>query len=119
MKAHEIIDAMEDRLRARFHCLFTIHMDPIDQSDPITVILSEKISAIVREISPDLDLHDFRLTHGGRGLKFSIFDIGARVEGPYTEDQLRKMVQKQLLALDPSYMTVIKFDRLYLPEHQK
>jgi len=118
MKAHEIIDAMEDRLRAQFHCPFTIHMDPIDQSDPMTVILSEKIAAIVRGISPELDVHDFRLTHGGRGLKL-IFDIGVPAGCPYTADQLRKMVQKQLLALDPSYMTVIKFERLYLPEHQK
>ena len=118
MKAHEIIDAMEDRLRARFHCPFTIHMDPIDQSDPMTMVLSEKIAAIVRGISPQLDMHDFRLTHGGRGLKL-IFDIGVPAGCPYTEDQLRKMVQKQLQALESSYVTVIKFDRMYLQEYQK
>ena len=118
MKAHEIIDAMEDRLRAQFHCPFTIHMDPIDQSDPMTMVLSEKIAAIVRGISPQLDMHDFRLTHGGRGLKL-IFDIGVPAGCPYTEDQLRKMVQKQLQALESSYVTVIKFDRMYLQEYQK
>jgi len=112
MLAHEIIDGMEYKLQEAFHCQVTVHMDPIDLNDPQTVALSERVGAIVKRISPALSMHDFRLTHGGRGLKL-IFDVLVPHSCSCTDEAIRRQIKAELEKINKNYSAVIRVDRSY------
>lgn len=112
MLAHEIIDAMEYKLQEAFHCQITVHMDPIELDDPQTLELSGRVGAIVRDIDPALSMHDFRLTHGGQGLKL-IFDVLAPHSCAKTDEAIRQQIRTELGKIDKSYSAVIRVDRSY------
>lgn len=113
MRAHEIIDAMEYRLQQSFHCEVTVHMDPIAVADPQTVEIGGQIAQIVRQVDSSLTMHDFRMTHGGRGLKF-IFDVAVPASCRCTDEALREQIKQAIARLNSSYDAVIKIDRLYI-----
>lgn len=112
MAAHEVVDRMEELLQEQFHCQITVHMDPIDNEDPQTVFLAERIQAMARAVDPALRMHDFRLTHGGLGLKL-IFDLLVPQGVALSDEEIERQMQIKILELDASYRAVIRVDRSY------
>lgn len=112
MAAHEVVDRMEEALQEKFHCQITVHMDPIDNEDPQTIFLAERMKVLALSIDPELRMHDFRLTHGGRGLKL-IFDLLVPQRVVLSDEEIEKQMQKKITELDDSYQAVIRVDRSY------
>lgn len=74
MDSHELIDKIENDIEKQYGIDLTIHMDPIDVSNPETIRLKEKAINALKEIDSNLSLHDFRVVHGKNRCNV-IFDV--------------------------------------------
>ena len=61
---HDAIDNIERELRARFGCVATIHMDPIETDNAAVDALRAQIAALAKELDPAVTIHDFRVVPG-------------------------------------------------------
>ena len=61
---HDVIDNIERELRARFGCVATIHMDPIETDNTAVDALRAKTVALAKTLDPAVTIHDFRVVPG-------------------------------------------------------
>ena len=111
MAAHDTIDEVEQEIKNRYHILTVIHMDPV-ATDQETVQLRDRVAALVREIDPELSIHDFRITAGPRRTNL-IFDVVAPFRCPLTDGQLREASGRKVKELSPTYYAVVEVDHAY------
>ena len=111
MAAHDTIDAVEQEIKNKYHILTVIHMDPISL-DESTVQLRQQIAALVREIDPELSIHDFRITAGPKRTNL-IFDVVAPYRCPLSDSELRAAIDRKANELSPTYFTVVEIDHAY------
>ena len=113
LKAHELIDGLEMRLRGKYHVDVTVHMDPIVMNDPEINRLRELMEKTVAEVDARLSMHDFRSTttyHSGRNL---IFDVVVPPECKLRDAEVRHLIRDKAAAINENYHTVVRIDRLY------
>ena len=109
---HDTIDNIEHELSHELGCLAVIHMDPIDNSDEFTLELKSKIRDFVKNISPELTIHDFRIVKGPTHTNI-IFDIVVPPKFRLKNEELRSKIADDIKSLDESYNAVIEIDREY------
>ena len=61
---HDEIDNIERELQNTLNCTATIHMDPVVTDDPVANQLKDTVEMFLKELSPDLKMHDFRTVAG-------------------------------------------------------
>lgn len=71
---HEIIDNMEYECLKQYGIHLVIHYDPVITDDPELAELKEAVESLLKEISPELSLHDFRMIPG-RQHRNLVFDV--------------------------------------------
>lgn len=111
MAAHDTIDSVEQEIKEKYGILTVIHMDPIAQ-DETTLELRERMAQLVREIHPELTIHDFRMTAGPKRTNL-IFDVVAPYRFELTDSQLRAAIQEKARILSPNYFTVVEIDHAF------
>ena len=74
LKAHDVIDQMEQDIFSEFGCITTIHMDPIVVDDEEINNMRKETEEIVKNINENFSIHDFRMTDGGERINL-IFDL--------------------------------------------
>lgn len=111
MAVHDTIDGIEQELKARYHILAVIHMDPIAMDDT-TVEMRIKTAQMVHEISPDLSVHDFRMTAGPKRTNL-IFDVVVPYHFHLSDNELRALIDQRAKAMSPTYYTVVEIDHAY------
>ncbi len=94
LEMHDAIDLAEKTLNERFNCQATIHMDPVAVDDAHTQNLRQQVAELVRRISPDFTIHDFRMVEGPSHTNL-IFDVVV----PHTYDGTLAQVEAQVRAL--------------------
>ncbi len=88
---HEIIDAMERNCLENHNVHLVIHYDPVVTDDPETNALQAQIRQVLRDMSEDFHVHDFRMVQGA-GVKNLFFDISM----PHRWKERKHKVQKAL-----------------------
>ncbi len=112
LEAHEIIDRLERKLQSQFQISVTLHVDPVVQGDKNFDEHRELAEKILREISADLSLHDFRIVPYKSGRKL-IFDVNVPQNFPLTDRELRKEFQRRLIQLHADDRAIIHLDHQY------
>lgn len=107
---HDTIDNAERDLQKELQCSAVIHMDPIVTDDEETSHLKEMMTAIVREMSPGLRLHDFRLVKGPTHTNI-IFDVQVPYHFKMDDDQIRSFIDRKAKSINPAYYTIINVDK--------
>ncbi len=113
LKAHDIIDNIENELYDTFNIMMTIHMDPIEIDNEVVNNLRRKIQEIIEDIDEKLSYHDFRVVTGDTHTNI-IFDVVLPYECTYEEKEIKEKIDEKLNDGDTLYYTVIKFDREYI-----
>lgn len=90
---HEVIDAAEVDVSKRFHCMTTIHMDPIDTKNPEREPLKSYIARSATKIDHGCTIHDLRLVTGEQNTNV-IFDVVPSVSWKGGEEALRERLTK-------------------------
>lgn len=114
MVSHDIIDNIERDFKEELGIELVIHMDPIDIDDERTNALREKVAELIKGISPELGMHDFRVVWGISHTNL-IFDIEVPYGFPLEDADLLAKVKAKLKELDPTYQGVITVDHDYVP----
>lgn len=109
---HDTIDNIERQLQKELQCSAVIHMDPIVTDDEETSQLKEMMTAFVKEMSPELRLHDFRLVKGPTHTNI-IFDVLVPYHFKMSDEQIRTFIASRARAIDPAYYTVVNVDKAY------
>ena len=112
-QAHDVIDAIEKELYQRFGCEATIHMDPIAADDKKTLEIREKIQEKIKEIHPEITIHDFRMVKGNTQSNL-IFDVLMPDELEIPKEKMEELAEQKVKEIDPSYHAVIHAEKGYI-----
>ena len=109
---HDVIDNVEHRLKNELHCAAVIHMDPVSTKDEKTLELKRVVTEIVKEVSPVLSIHDFRVVAGPTHTNL-IFDMVVPYDFPLSDVDVADKVQNKIWKYNPVYFAVIEIDKAY------
>lgn len=114
MVSHDIVDNIErDFLKDRgIHLV--IHLDPVVTNDAKTTQLKETVHHLVKEISPEISIHDFRVVWGVSHSNL-IFDVVIPFDFQWSDDELVKMITEKVYGINRNYHSVITIDHNYVP----
>ncbi len=109
---HDVIDNVEHQLKQELHCAAVIHMDPVCTKDEQTLELKRVVTEIVKEVSPALSIHDFRVVKGPTHTNL-IFDMLVPFDFTMSDVDLADTVQNKIWKYNPVYFAVIEIDKDY------
>jgi len=109
---HDTIDLIEHRLHNDLNCEAVIHMDPICIHDEKTQQMKEVVSAILKDIDPVINMHDFRIVTGPTHTNL-IFDVVVPFEFPYSDEALIRLIAAKVRSYDSTFYVVIDVDKSY------
>ena len=114
MQSHDIIDNIERDFQENDHISLIIHYDPILTGDDAVGTAREWVKELVRSISPELSIHDFRMVAGPTHTNV-IFDVVLSHNCILTENDIRSIAKRALDELGDghTYYPVITFDKMY------
>lgn len=110
LEMHDVIDLIEHRLRKELSCQAVIHMDPVCVHDEQTNRLREVVKEIVREISPELSIHDFRIVVGPTHTNL-VFDLVVPFRFYKSDAELQREIAEKIHSFDECLYTVIEIDK--------
>ncbi len=107
---HDVIDEVERRICDELSIVCTIHMDPINTDDALTAELREETAELVREIDPNITVHDFRIVPGVTHTNL-IFDVAVPFENKMTVSEIKEAVSQKIKERHKNYYAVVTVDR--------
>lgn len=114
LETHDVIDNVENELRAKLGCEATIHMDPIITKDEHVRELKETVTALVNDIDSVITMHDFRVVTGPTHTNL-IFDLLVPFRFRITDEELTLLVQEKVREhIGNNYYVVMKIDKAYV-----
>lgn len=113
IKMHDTIDNIELEILDKYKILTTIHMDPIDTKDTLTIELKNSVVNIVKEINDEYNIHDFRTVAGPTHTNL-VFDVLLPADDKNDIETLRKQISLAISKMNPNYRCVINFDHSFL-----
>lgn len=119
LEVHDIIDNIENELRAKLGCDATIHMDPIVTSDEHVSTMKAAVISIMKGIDEVINIHDFRVVTGPTHTNL-IFDVLVPYKFYISDEELISMIEHQVRKrLGSNYNVVIKVDKAYIQTSAK
>lgn len=111
MEAHDIIDNTEERIKRKYKCEISIHMDPIETENESINELKDMVEKIIKDINPILHFHDFRVTNGPMRTNI-IFDLEVPFDFEFKDNEIIRMINKKVKELDETYYIVVQIDKV-------
>ena len=112
-KAHDIIDQMEQDIFDKFHCITTIHMDPIVVDNEEINEMKKYTESIVKGINAKFSIHDFRMTDGGERVNL-IFDLVIPTDEKVDVEKVIAEIRQEIHKKNEKYYAVIKAEHSYV-----
>ncbi len=109
---HDVVDTIENRIKAELGVECTIHLDPIKLNDPLVSELSEIVSEKLLSIDGLSDLHDLRIVPGPTHTKV-IFDLVRAFNCDVSKSDICKIAESTINQRFPDFSVVITFDNKY------
>ena len=110
--AHDMIDNIEQEIGEKLGCIAVIHMDPIVTTNEEIVALRKAISEEVKEIHPNITIHDFRAVPGPTHTNV-IFDAVLPYDSNITEAEAKEKIRTLVAEKHESVRAVVQIDRSY------
>ena len=110
---HEKIDACEKKLEQELKMNVVIHMDPIEMNDEFTNSTKQTVVEIVKGISSELAIHDFRMVNGEHQINL-IFDVVVPNTVKLTDIDIKNLIRENCKKIDERFETVITIDRNFI-----
>ena len=112
LEAHDLIDNIERDFLQKDRLMVTIHYDPIVTSDAQVGVLRSRLTEYVRQLDPQLSIHDLRMVPGKTHTNV-LFDLvlpaGYAGDRAALVERLRAFVREQ----DAAYCCIIKIEQSY------
>jgi len=111
--SHDMVDDIEREISEELKIRLVAHMDPLDTEDPLTAELNTRINEIITALPGIIEIHDLRVVAGYSHHKI-IFDVVVDPHCPYTDSELKKLLNQKIKELSSTYYSVITVDRNYV-----
>ncbi len=111
--AHEIIDSVEREMYEKFHCIVTIHLDPIAVGDEKVNAMRAFAEECAKAVDPTFTIHDFRMTQGETVTNL-IFDLVVPTDSDYSVTDAVKAVTKEIKRRNENCFAVIRGEHPYV-----
>lgn len=112
IKAHDLMDIIENDFKEEKGIDLTIHMDPVIVGDPKVDKIKNKVIKVIKELDKDLEIHDFRIVEGTTHTNI-LFDCVIPYEKNYPKEDLVKYLSEKVISKKMKYCFVIEIDRPY------
>lgn len=112
MEIHDIIDLAERDIFNEFGLVISIHTDPIVTDDERINSLKDMTNGIIREISQEMSIHDFRVVDGPTHTNL-IFDLIVPHKYHLSNNQIIKVIEDKLSKIDERYFVVITIEHAF------
>lgn len=110
MEAHELIDTIENDLKKKYASCVTLHMDPVEADTETSIKYKMLVNKIVKEIDPDMSIHDFRMTDGLKNRNL-IFDVEVPFKVKLSDGEVSERISKRIKEEDDGLNAVITVDK--------
>ena len=110
---HDVIDQTEKELKEQLGCEAVIHMDPIETDNDSVGQMRQEVAQLVREIHPDISIHDFRMVTGPTHTNL-IFDAVVPYHVKITDEEVVREIQKKVTEHWSNYFAVVSIDHAYV-----
>lgn len=117
MESHDLIDNIEQDFKNDEGLIVTLHYDPIVTDDPEVKNLRNQIDTLVKDIDPQLSIHDLRTVPGPTHTNV-IFDCVRPADFSISDEDLRNRISKLVVAEYPNAICKITIDQSYLSTEQ-
>jgi len=114
MVSHDLIDNIERDFIKNHGIHMVIHLDPVVTSDAKTDSLKAEVSAMLKKISSDVSMHDFRVVWGVSHSNI-IFDVVVPAGFAYSDSELNALICDEIAKIDSTYNAVVTIDHNYVP----
>lgn len=114
MVSHDIIDNIERDFLKDMDIHMVIHLDPIITDDAKTNELKVTVQKVIKQISPKISMHDFRVVWGVTHANL-IFDVVVPFDFQWCDDELIELISDKIQQIDATYRAVITVDHDYIP----
>ena len=111
--AHEVIDKIERDMFDAFHCIVTIHLDPIVVNDEEVNAMRAAACECAKAVDPAFTIHDFRMTKGEKHINV-IFDLLVPADAKLSNDDAAKAVANEIRQRHPNCFAVIKAEHPFV-----
>ena len=112
VKAHDLIDNIENDFKKETGTDLTIHMDPVVLGNEKVDKLKEIVATKIKEFDSELQIHDFRIVEGTTHTNI-LFDCVVPYEKNYTEEEIELYLERNIKSEDETYYYVVEIDRPY------
>ena len=112
IKAHDLIDNIENDFRENLGISLTIHMDPVVLGNEKVDKLKQLIISEIHKLDDDLEIHDFRIVEGNTHTNI-LFDCVVPHEKDYTANYIKEYLSNNINSENEKYYYVIEIDRPY------
>ena len=112
MEIHDIIDLAERDIFNEFGIVISIHTDPIVTDDERINSLKDMTNDIIKEISDEMSIHDFRVVDGPTHTNL-IFDLIVPHKYHLSNPQIIKIIEDKLSKIDERYFVVITIEHAF------
>lgn len=112
MEIHDVIDLAERDILNEYGIVISIHTDPIVTDDERINSLKDMTNKIVKEISAEMSIHDFRVVDGPTHTNL-IFDLIAPHKFHMSNEEIRKTIEDKLSKIDERYFVVITIEHAF------
>lgn len=112
-KIHDLIDRIENELNEKLGCEAVIHMDPIETNNEVVNNMKRVVSDIVKQISNELSIHDFRMVSGDTHTNL-IFDVVIPYSIKEDDEAVKRKIQEKITEYNDTYFAVMHIDRDYV-----
>lgn len=111
---HEQIDLCEKLVGEKLGILLTIHSDPIDTDNEEVNSVRIALSENVKDIHPNVTIHDFRMTPMGNERTNLIFDAVMPIDINISEKEFKEKISNLAREINPTFVCVVTVDRDYI-----
>lgn len=112
LKAHDVIDNIEQRLEQMLGYEATIHMDPVVTDDEELFLAKQMVEKLIHKEHAEWKIHDFRMVRGNTHTNL-IFDLVVSSKDMLRAKEIEFDVKKKIHDWDTHYYAVIKVEQSY------
>ena len=112
MEIHDIIDLAERDIFNEFGLVISIHTDPIVTDDERINSLKDMTNTIIKDISDEMSIHDFRVVDGPTHTNL-IFDLIVPHKYHLSNNQIIQIIENNLSKIDERYFVVITIEHAF------
>ncbi len=112
LACHDVMDNIEKEFKNELNIDLVIHMDPIDISNPETIIIKTMVLDIIKNYDDKFTMHDFRVVHGNTHTNV-LFDLVIPYNYPITIHQLKQEITELIKIQNNKLEVIITVDQMY------